>query len=257
MRRAYIVGNWKMNLGTPDEAAAFARSLARKAVDPGPVDIGVAPPFTALAAVAGALRGSDIRLGAQNLSWEERGAFTGEVSAHMLKSLGVDFVLVGHSERRSLFGEHDDIVTAKLRAALQGGLDVIACLGEQLEEREAGKTAAVILRQLDAIVAGVDETADQARVTIAYEPVWAIGTGRTASVEQAVEAHKILRDRLAEHWGNHQAEATRIQYGGSVKPKNAAELMAGDGVDGALVGGASLKIEDFAAILGAARAPGA
>jgi triosephosphate isomerase len=223
------------------EVRAAAEALADR------VDVAVAPPFTALAAVAGELQGSRIGLGAQNIHWESQGAFTGEISAAMLVDAGCRYVLCGHSERRQLFGDTDEAVQKKTKAALAAGLHPIVCVGETLPEREAGRTLEVVGRQVRAALSGL--SAEQVgRLTVAYEPVWAIGTGKTATSAQAQEVHAALRAILRE-LAPAVAEAVRILYGGSVKPDNAAELMSQPDVDGALVGGASLKASDFTGII--------
>jgi triosephosphate isomerase (TIM) len=224
-----IAGNWKMFKG-PAEAAEFCRAL-RDAELADDVDIVVAPPYVSLAASVQALAGTEIGVFAQNCHWEETGAFTGEVSAPMLRELGVYGTLVGHSERRQYFGETDETVAKRVRRALDNGLHVIACVGETLAEREAGETDAVLRRQV-----GVLEADDN--LVIAYEPVWAIGTGRTATPELAQQAHETIKSLLD----------LPVLYGGSVKPENATELLAQSAVDGALVGGASLEVDSFAAL---------
>jgi triosephosphate isomerase (TIM) len=230
-----IAGNWKMAKG-PGEAASFCAELREELADAG-VDVVVAPPFVSLAAAAGELDGSPIRVYAQNVHWAEEGAFTGEVSRSMLIASGAAGTLVGHSERRQYFCETDETTAMRAQAALEAGLGVIACVGETLEEREEGETEAVLRRQVEAIAAAVPEPVDA--LDIAYEPVWAIGTGRTATPEIAQEAHAFIRGLYP---------VGRILYGGSVKPENAEELLAQADVDGALVGGASLDVESFTAI---------
>jgi triosephosphate isomerase len=244
-RRKFVCGNWKM-FKTAAEARELARALA-PLVQGSPVQVAVAPPFTALAAAAEALRGTGLELAAQNCHFEAQGAFTGEVSVAMLKDLGVQHVILGHSERRQLFGETDEGVRKKAVAVLTGGLLPIVCVGETLQEREAGKTLEVVSRQVRGALQGL-AAADVARLTLAYEPVWAIGTGKTATTAQAQEVHAAVRKLLRDLFGE-AADAVRIQYGGSVKPDNAAELMAQPDVDGALVGGASLKAADFSQIV--------
>ena len=229
-----IAGNWKMHKGQ-EEAAAFGRSLRDRLEWLDGVDVAVCPPFVSLSAAVQALAGTDIAVAAQNVHWELEGAFTGEVSAPMLFELGVYGAIVGHSERRQLFGETDDGVARRTRAALEAGLWVIACVGETEAEREGGETEAVLRRQASVLDA-------HEQLVLAYEPVWAIGTGKTASPEQAQEAHAFLRGLVD----------VPILYGGSVKPENAAELLSQPDVDGALVGGASLDVESFAAICEAA-----
>lgn len=245
-RTKFVCGNWKMHKTTA-EARDLVRALAPLIAGAEGVQVAVAPPFTALAAVAEAIRGTPIELAAQDVHWEKQGAFTGEVSAAMLADLGVKHGIVGHSERRQYFGETDETVGKKLRALLEAGILPIVCVGETLQEREAGKTLDVVRRQVVNALAGLPE--DQlASLTIAYEPVWAIGTGKTATTAQAQEVHAAIRGMLRE-LGPGAADRVRIQYGGSVKPDNAAELMAQPDVDGALVGGASLKAEDFSRIV--------
>ena len=237
-----------MNL-TSSEAASLAAGL-KASVNKSAVEVVVCPPFTALAAVADALRGSSIGWGGQDLFWEASGAFTGEVSTPMLVDLGCRYVIIGHSERRQHFGETDESVHRKLLAALRQPLTPIVCVGETLSQRDAGQTFDVVGRQLDGALSGL--SADQLRaIVLAYEPVWAIGTGRTAAPAQAQEVHAMIRARLRAGWGA-AAEGVRIQYGGSVTPANALELMQQPDVDGALVGGASLKADSFAAIVHAA-----
>ena len=246
-RRKFVCGNWKMHK-TAAEVVALVRELAAGLDAPGgKVQVAVAPPFTALGAVAAAARGTGVELAAQNVHWEAQGAFTGEVSAPMLAEIGCRHVIVGHSERRQLFGETDETVRRKVGAVLAANLLPIVCVGETLAEREAGKTIAVVDRQVRGGLAGIPSAA-LAAVTVAYEPVWAIGTGKTATSAQAQEVHAAIRGILRELSGA-TADAIRIQYGGSVKPENAAELMSQPDVDGALVGGASLKAKDFLAIV--------
>ena len=248
MGRPIIAGNWKMNKSS-GEAVTLVRELRDRLAGVGSgVEVVVAPPFTALAAVREALDGSTLVLGAQNCHWEHSGAFTGEVSAPMLQHEGVAYVIVGHSERRQYFGETDAQVKKKVHALLGAGLRPIVCVGETLEERDAGRTLPVVTRQVKEGLAGV-LPAQLPSLVLAYEPVWAIGTGRTATSAQAQEVHAHIRELLVAGFGRELAERVRIQYGGSVKPENAAELMAQPDVDGALVGGASLKAADFEAIV--------
>ena len=249
-RRSFVCGNWKMQK-TAAEAAELVRELRGRINTR--AQVAVAPPFTALAHAKQALAGSSIELYAQNCHWEKQGAFTGEVSAPMLKELGVDGVILGHSERRQLFGETDEMVAKKLKAVLDSQLAAIVCVGETLAEREANRTWEVVSRQVRAALAGVSSPAI-GKLTLAYEPVWAIGTGKTATTAQAQEVHAQIRGLLRELGGQEAAEACRIQYGGSVKPDNAAELLSQPDVDGALVGGASLQSEDFARIVAGAGA---
>lgn len=231
-----------------DEAKALVQDLKGRVQNVTNVEIVVCPPFISLQAVKDGLAGSNIGLGAQNVFWEKNGAFTGEVSAPMLKSVGCAYVIIGHSERRTYFGETDSTVNKRIFAALAEGLKPIVCVGETLEEREAGKTFDVIKRQITGGLANLS-TEQMASVVIAYEPVWAIGTGKTATPAQAQEVHAFIRQLLKELFGQATADATRLQYGGSVKPENAAELMSQPDIDGALVGGASLKAETFEKII--------
>lgn len=249
-RKLFIAGNWKMNT-----TAACSVELVKGLIDElgknDAVDLAVCPPFVYLPGVIEAAKGSNIAVGAQNAYFEDEGAFTGEVSCQMLKDIGCQYVILGHSERRHVFGESDETINRKVAKALSEGLDVIFCVGELLEERKAGQTLEVVSRQVKIGLEGISK-ADAARVTIAYEPVWAIGTGETATPDQAQEVHAAIRKLVAEIYDGELAESMRIQYGGSVKPSNAAELMGQPDVDGALVGGASLKVEDFAGIVNAA-----
>ena len=251
MRRPLVVGNWKMHKRVAETAAFLEALLA--AGQPGGVEVVVCPPFTSLANAAMLLTGSAVGLGAQNVHWEAQGAFTGEVAAPMLAELGVGWVIVGHSERRALFGETDASALRRSACAQAHGLEVIFCVGETLAEREAGATFAVLERQ----TAGLGAL-DPAHLVVAYEPVWAIGTGRNATTEQAQEAHHELRRRLAGIFGAAPAERLRILYGGSLKPSNSAELLAQPDVDGGLIGGASLDVDSFCAIMrdAASRAAG-
>ncbi|HXG11275.1 MAG TPA: triose-phosphate isomerase [Gemmataceae bacterium] len=249
MRKPFVAGNWKMYT-TRSRAQALAAAVAAGVGAEDRVTVAVCPPFPYLLTVAEVLRGSKVALGAQNLYPETEGAFTGEVSPLMLKDVGCTHVILGHSERRRL-GETDAFINRKVRSALAAGLQVILCLGETIDERKAGKTEAVLDGQLTAGLADV-AAADLARLVLAYEPVWAIGTGLTATPDQAQEAHAFLRRRVGELYNSATAEALLIQYGGSVKPDNAASLLQQPDVDGALVGGASLKADDFLAIVRAA-----
>ncbi len=248
-RRKFVCGNWKMHK-TAGEAVQLVREL-RQNLEGAAAQVAVAPPFTALSAVKQALQGSAIELFGQNCHHEKQGAFTGEVSAPMLKDAGCDGVILGHSERRQYFAETDEWIAKKLRAALAEGLHPIVCVGETLQEREGGKTSEVVSRQVRGALGGLDGAALKL-VTLAYEPVWAIGTGRTATTAQAQEVHAQIRALLRELGGAAVAGAVRIQYGGSVKPDNARDLLSQPDVDGALVGGASLKAADFASIVSAA-----
>lgn len=248
MRRPFIAGNWKMHKRI-SEASALASELAGSCHHMTDIDIAVAPPFTALAAVRQTLAGSSIGLGAQNMHWENEGAFTGEVSPDMLKNSGCQYVILGHSERRQYFGETDRNVNRKTLAALSHKLTPIVCVGETEEERDRGVTFVVIDRQINGVL--IDVTASQlSELVIAYEPVWAIGTGRTATPAQAQEVHLAIRSRLGTLFGTEAADTVRILYGGSVKPNNINELMAEADIDGALVGGASLDAASFTRICG-------
>jgi triosephosphate isomerase (TIM) len=247
-RRAVIAGNWKMH-GTVSESRALLRGLrARLTAHEPNCEVVVAPPYTALGAAAEELRGSPIELAAQNVHWESRGAFTGEISAAMLLEAGCRWAIVGHSERRQLFGETDANVNRRARAALEAGLLPIVCVGETLAERQANHTMDVVARQVRAALLDL-RPADIETLCIAYEPVWAVGTGQTATPDQAEEVHAGLRRIVAEVAGAQAAERLRILYGGSVKPDNIDSLMAEPDIDGALVGGASLKVESFARIV--------
>ena len=246
-RKLYIAGNWKMNLNRVG-CAALAEGLVKSIGAVETVDLGVAPPFVYLLEVGKALAGSRIALLAQNMCCQDDGAYTGDISAAQLKDVCVQGVILGHSERRHEFGESDELVNRKVVKALADGLKVIVCVGELLEERQAERTEEVVSRQIKIALEGIPK-ADMPAVTVAYEPVWAIGTGVTASPRQAQEVHELIRGLLAEKYGQPVAQATRIQYGGSVKPSNAAELLAQKDIDGALVGGASLKLDDFTKIV--------
>jgi triosephosphate isomerase len=247
-RRKLIAGNWKMNKTIPEGLALVRELRGLVSMLRDKVEIAVAPPFIALQPVAKALEDSNIRLAAQNCHWEASGAFTGEVSAPMLAELGCAYVILGHSERRQFFGETDETVNKRTKAVLAAGMKPIVCVGETLAEREGGRTLAVVERQVAGGLAGFS-AAEVATFVLAYEPVWAIGTGRTATSAQAQEVHKAIREQLAKLYDRATADQVRIQYGGSVKADNAAELLGQPDVDGALVGGASLKAADFAAIV--------
>jgi len=251
-RKKIVAGNWKMNK-TAAEAKALVAGIRQATADGGgPVEVVVCPPFTALESAAAALAGSRIALGAQNMNARESGAFTGEISAAMLAALGVRYVILGHSERRNILGESSEEVNKKVEAALAADLTPIVCVGELLSERKAGRTHDVVRRQFDGSLSGL--TAEQmTRAVIAYEPVWAIGTGEVATPQQAEEVHLGLRQLLESRYNKQVAEAVRIQYGGSVKPDNAAELLAQPNIDGALVGGASLEAEPFLGIIAGAK----
>ena len=247
MRKPLVAGNWKMNT-TAASGRELATAVAAAAKANGSVDVLVSPPAVYLHSIKEAV-GSDVHVAAQNVYFEDSGAFTGELSVDMLKDIGCDSVLIGHSERRHVLGETDEMLNKKVHKALGAGLPVILCVGELLEERKSGDTAKVLEQQMTDGLKGVDSLE---HVVIAYEPVWAIGTGETASPQQAEEAHKQLRDWVASHYSQDAADSVRILYGGSVKPGNAAELIGQDNVDGALVGGASLKADLFVPIIEAA-----
>lgn len=252
MRKQFIAGNWKMfkDVGeTAELIAGLTKQLAGLRPD---VTVAVCPPFTSLAIAANLLKGSSIRLGAQNMSQHDEGAYTGEISWKMLKSAGCEYVILGHSERRQYFGESNELINQKAKKALSNGLLPIVCVGETLEQREKGVTTEVVSTQVKGVLAGIGSQ-DMDRVTIAYEPVWAIGTGKTASPAQAEEVHRGIRKLIGQLYTWPTAEKTIIQYGGSVKPENARELLAQENIDGALVGGACLKPDSFAAIIAAAR----
>lgn len=247
MRQSVIIGNWKMNTDITG-ATALADTLRRSLTDVTDVEIGVCPPLCFLYPVAKVLEGSNIGVGAQNIYYESSGAFTGEVSAEMLASIPVRYVIIGHSERRQIFGETDETVNKKLRAALSAHLTPIFCCGETLKQRESGKTEDVLRRQIDAGLSNL-RAEEMAQCIIAYEPIWAIGTGKTATPEVASRAHAFIRELISAKFGAGIADAVRIQYGGSVKPENIDSLMAQDEIDGALVGGASLVGSSFERIV--------
>lgn len=247
MRRAVIAGNWKL-FKTVGEAVELAGNLKPLVAANSAVDIVIAPVFTSLSKVADVVAGSTIKLAAQNCYWEAEGAFTGEVSPKLLKDVGCEYVIIGHSERRQYFGETDESVKKKTAAAVAAGLNAIVCVGETLAERETGATFAVIEKQVYGALAGFSP-ADFTHIIVAYEPVWAIGTGKTASTEQAQEVHAFIRSLLLKIAGAETAAAVRILYGGSVKPDNVKSLMAQQDIDGALVGGASLDARSFASIV--------
>jgi len=246
-RLPFIAGNWKMNK-TVGEALDLVRELKTAISGVKGVEVAVAPPFTALYAVHKELEGSSIRLAAQNLYWEEKGAFTGEISPLMLKEVGCQYVIIGHSERRQFFGETDEAVNRRIKAALGQGLRVIFCIGETLRDREEGKTFSLIEKQMDGGLKGLDGQG-MGEMVIAYEPVWAIGTGKTATPEQAEEVHRFIRGKIEKFYSREVSEKIRIQYGGSVTPENIRSLMNQPDVDGALVGGASLKAESLSKIV--------
>jgi len=246
-RKLFVAGNWKMNTSA-GEAVALAKGVAASVANVDTVDVAVCPPLVYLAAVGQALDGSNVAMGAQNMSDENNGAFTGETSGAMLLDVGCRYVILGHSERRHVMGESDELINRKVVKALADGLAPILCVGELLEERRADKTMDVVARQVRIGLEGISK-AEAAKVTLAYEPVWAIGTGETASPAQAQEVHATIRALLAEIYDDELAQCVRIQYGGSVKASNASELLGQVDIDGALVGGASLTPEAFAGII--------
>jgi triosephosphate isomerase len=246
-RTPFVAGNWKMNT-TRASAADLARQIAHAA--PTGMDIGVAPPFVYLDIVSQTLDGSSILLGAQDVYFEKNGAFTGEISIEMLKDLGVSFVICGHSERRHVIHEPTELLRKKVLAIYDTGLILIHCVGETLEQRDGGKTLEVVGGQLEELRSSM---LDPARLVVAYEPVWAIGTSRNATAQQAQEVHAFIRQELARRWNKDFADRVRIQYGGSLKPENAAQLLSQPDVDGGLIGGASLNAESFLAIVNAAK----
>ncbi len=247
MRKPIIAGNWKMNK-TAEETTALIKALIPLVSDASNVDVVVCPTFVNLSTAAEALAGSNIKLGAQNMHFEKSGAYTGEISADMLLAFGVKYVILGHSERRQYFGETDEGVNKKAKVALEAGLVPIVCVGETLEEREAGITAEIVCKQTKLALLGL--SAEQVSgVVIASEPIWAIGTGKTATAEDANETIGAIRGAVKDVYGDACAQSVRIQYGGSMKPSNASELMAKPEIDGGLIGGAALKAEDFAGIV--------
>ena len=249
LRKAVIAGNWKMNK-TPSEAKALIEEM-KPLVAGADCDVVLCVPYVDVFAAMEAAEGSNIKIGVENCHWAESGAFTGEISAKMLKEIGVPYVIIGHSERRQYFGETDVTVQKRVRAALDAGLTVILCVGEYLEQREQGITAEVVRMQTKVALGGVSE-AELDRIIIAYEPVWAIGTGKTATAEQANEVNAEIRKCVAELYGKAAGDKMVVQYGGSMNAKNADELLAQEDVDGGLIGGASLKAEDFSIIVKAA-----
>ena len=243
-RTKFVAGNWKMNT-TRGSAVELAKAVAAGA--PAGIDVGVAPPFVYLDAVGQALAGSKVKLGAQDVYFQPNGAFTGEISIEMLKDVGVSFVLTGHSERRHVIKEPPALVADKAAAVLKAGLTLVHCVGEKLDERDAGQTLQVVRAQLDELKPA--DVSDPSKLVIAYEPVWAIGTGRNATDEQAQEVHAFIREALGAMWSTRFADAIRIQYGGSMKPENAKGLLNQKDVDGGLIGGAALKADSFLAIV--------
>lgn len=246
MRKAIIAGNWKMNK-TPAQAAELIEGLVPLCKGAN-CDVVICPPFVDLCKAVKMTEGTNIHVGAQNVHWAQSGAFTGEISADMLKELGVEYVIIGHSERRQYFGETDETVNLRAKAAIAAGLIPIICVGESLEQRENGETDALVTMQITKDLDGV-AAADVKKLVIAYEPIWAIGTGKTATDEQANETIGVIRGAVEKLYGKEVSEAVRIQYGGSMKPANVKGLMAQSEIDGGLIGGASLKAEDFAQLV--------
>ncbi len=248
MRNPIIGGNWKMNKGTPSEAIEMLEELISLVKKIDSVDIVIVPPFTVLFSAIQTVKNTNIMVGAQNMYYEEKGAFTGEVSPVFLKKLGCKYVILGHSERRDIFNESDDLINKKLKKALKAGLNPIVCIGEHLEERETSRTKDVIENQFKLTFKDL-KSEELNRVTIAYEPIWAIGTGKTATPEQAEEIHIFIRELIASIYGKNTAETVRIQYGGSIKPTNAKEIFKKENIDGGLVGGASLQSKSLYEII--------
>jgi len=246
-RKVVIAGNWKMNK-TAAEGKKFVEEFIPKVAGIDNIEIIVCPAFTALPSVVSAAAGSNVKVGAQNIHWAESGAFTGEISAEMLKETGVDYVIIGHSERRQYFAETDKTVNQRLKAALAAGLIPMVCIGELLEERESGKTESVLDTQIRGGLAGISAE-DMTKIIVAYEPVWAIGTGKTATPEMAEETHAYVRSVITDMFGEAISAQVRIQYGGSMKAANSAELVTQEDIDGGLVGGASLEPDSFAELI--------
>jgi triosephosphate isomerase len=253
LRKPIIGGNWKMNRGTPSDTAEMLKKLIPSVKKTDTVDIVIAPPFTALVSAVEITKKSNIKIGAQNMYFEEVGAYTGEISPLFLKELGVEYVILGHSERRVIFKESDELINKKLKKALSMKLNPIVCIGEHLEDREAGKTKEIIHNQINNTFINLSKE-DLIKTVIAYEPIWAIGTGKTATPEQAEEIHLFIREILELKYDSETANAIRIQYGGSIKPDNARELFEKENIDGGLVGGASLEANSLLTIIRAAEA---
>jgi triosephosphate isomerase len=250
MRKKIIAGNWKMNV-LPSQAGALVKAIAEATKEYANVDVVCCTPAIDIPAAVAACAGTAVQPGAENAHWEASGAYTGEISTGMLADAGVKYVIIGHSERRQYFAETDETVNKRTTAVIKAGLTAIVCVGETLEERDAGQVDAVIVRQMQEGLKGLTAL-DADKLVIAYEPVWAIGTGRTATPAQAQEVHALIRKTLGDLIGAEAAETVRIQYGGSMKPDNAAELLAQPDIDGGLIGGAALKADSFAAIIAAA-----
>ena len=251
MRKPIIGGNWKMNRGTSSQTVEMLKVLKPLVKKIDNVDIVIAPPFTALESAIDFTKKTNIKIGAQNMYFEESGAFTGEISPQFLVSLGCEYVILGHSERRNIFNESDELINKKLKKAIALGICPITCIGEQLDEREAGKEKDVIRNQIEGSFKGISQE-DFEKIVIAYEPVWAIGTGKTATPEQAEEMHQYIREVINQKYDEKVSNSIRIQYGGSIKPSNARELFKQENIDGGLVGGASLQAESLYAIIKAA-----
>ena len=248
MRVPIIGGNWKMNLGSPSKAVQMIKELEKLVKKVEGVEIVIAPPYTALESSVNELKKSKIKVAAQNMYFENEGAFTGEISPLFLNDIGVEYVILGHSERRDIFNENDDLINKKIKKALELDLIPIVCIGEHLNEREEGITRDIIRKQMENSFKDITSQ-DMAKIVIAYEPIWAIGTGKTATPEQAEEIHNFIRQILLEKWDDNTANKTRIQYGGSIKPDNAESLFLKENIDGGLVGGASLSSESFFEII--------
>jgi len=251
LRTPIIGGNWKMNRGSPSEAIEMLKELIPLVKKISSVDIVIAPPFTALFSAIETVKNTNIMVGAQNMYYEEKGAFTGEVSSVFLKDLGCKYIILGHSERRDIFNESDDLINKKLKKALKSDLIPIVCIGEHLEKRETGKTKKVIETQFNQTFKDL-KSEELSKIVIAYEPIWAIGTGKTATPEQAEEIHVFIRELITSAYGKNTAEIVRIQYGGSIKPNNANEIFRKENIDGGLVGGASLQFRSLYEIIKAA-----
>jgi triosephosphate isomerase len=251
LRKPIVGGNWKMNRGTPTETKEMLKNFIPLIQNVKNVDVVIAPPFTSLISAVEILKDTEVKLGAQNMYYEEVGAFTGEISPRFLKEIGVEYVILGHSERRDIFNESDVLINKKLKKALSVGLKPIVCIGEHLEEREAGKTKNIIQSQINESFKDLNKD-QMIQIVIAYEPIWAIGTGKTATPEQAEEIHLFIREQISQTYDQETAGSVRIQYGGSVKPNNAEILFSKENIDGGLVGGASLKPESLSEIVLAA-----
>lgn len=251
LRKPIIGGNWKMNRGVPEKCKEMLESLIPRVKGINTVDIVIAVPFTVLTSAYGILKDTNIKLGAQNMYFEDKGAYTGEISSRFLKEIGVEYIILGHSERRDIFKESDALINKKLKKALSVNLKPIVCIGEHLEEREAGKTRDIIEYQINETFKDLTKE-EMVKTVIAYEPIWAIGTGKTATPEQAEEIHIFIREILIQRFDKETADSIRIQYGGSIKPNNAEDLFNKENIDGGLVGGASLQVDSLVQIIDAA-----